>query len=151
MADNLDVIILDDDAGVCDVLSEIVTEFHSWGKVYAFTDENRAIEHCLNRKGNVAIFIVDVFLSGRNAFSFLESIADKFPMAYEDTIIITGKASGDVVNMCLVAGINYLLEKPVRPFALQLAVRAIVSKYVHFARKLYLNPDLMESVAKFTS
>lgn len=150
MADNLDVIILDDDAGVCDVLSEIVTDFHSWGKVYAFTDENRAIEHCLQREGNVAVFIVDVYLSGRNAFSFLEAIADKYPMVYEDTIIITGNASSDVVNMCLVAGINYLLEKPIRPFALELAVRAIVSKYVHFARKLYLNPGLMESVRKFT-
>ncbi|MDQ1277304.1 MAG: Response regulator, partial [Thermodesulfobacteriota bacterium] len=35
--------------------------------------------------------------------------------------------------------------------ALQLAVRANVSKYLRFVKKPYMNPELMKSVAKFTT
>ncbi|MCX7634433.1 MAG: response regulator [Syntrophales bacterium] len=149
MNDKLDVIILDDDRAVCEVLRELVAGFYTWGDVYAFTDVDEAVDFCLRREVGVAIFIVDVYLSGKNAFSFLDAIADKFPMAFEDTIIITGKASTDIVNICLASDINYLIEKPVRPYALQLAVRAIVSKYLFFVKKLHMNPVLAESLSKF--
>jgi DNA-binding NtrC family response regulator len=151
MTDTLDVIVLDDDKGVCDVVTEIIMDFYAWGKVYSFTDVDKAISYCLGRDGGVAIFVVDVYLSGKNAFSFLDAIADKYPMAFEDSIIITGKASADIVNVCIASDINYLLEKPIRSYALQLAVRAIVSKYLRFAKKLYMNPELIKSVAKFTT
>jgi len=150
MTDSLDVIVLDDDKGVCEVVTDIIKEFYTWGKVHSFTDVDQAISYCLGRDVGVAIFVVDVYLSGKNAFSFLDAIADKYPMAFEDAVIITGRASEDVVNVCIASDINYLLEKPIRPYALQLAVRAIVSKYLRFAKKLYMNPELMKSVAKFT-
>jgi DNA-binding NarL/FixJ family response regulator len=149
MSDNLDVIVLDDDEGVCSVVAEVIEAFYTWGKVHSFTDVDKAIVYCLGREVGVAIFVVDVYLSGKNAFSFLDAIVDKYPMAFEDAIIITGLASEDVVNVCIASDINYLLEKPIRPYALQLAVRAIVSKYMHFAKKLYMNPELMKSVAKY--
>ncbi|HOF04313.1 MAG TPA: response regulator [Syntrophales bacterium] len=149
MADTLDVIILDDDKMVCELIADLVKNFYTWGDVFAFTDFDQAVKHCLQREVGVAIFIVDVYLSGKNAFSFLDAIADKFPMAFEDTIIITGNASDDIVNICLASDINYLLEKPVRPYALQLAVRAIVSKYLYFVKKLHMNPELIESLSKF--
>ncbi|MDQ5984838.1 MAG: hypothetical protein CSYNP_00536 [Syntrophus sp. SKADARSKE-3] len=149
MSDTLDVIVLDDDDAVCEVVTDLIKDFYTWGQVYAFTDVDKAIKFCMNRDFGVAIFVVDVYLSGKNAFSFLDAIADKFPMAFEDTVIITGNASADIVNICLASDINYLLEKPIRPYALQLAVRAIVSKYLHFVKKLHMNPALMESLAKF--
>jgi len=150
MTDTLDVIVIDDDKGVCEVVIDIIKDFYTWGNVHSFTDVDQAISYCLGRDIGVAIFVVDVYLSGKNAFSFLDAIADKYPMAFEDAVIITGRASEDVVNVCIASDINYLLEKPIRPYALQLAVRAIVSKYLRFAKKLYMNPELMKSVAKFT-
>ena len=151
MTDTLDVIVIDDDKGVCEVVIDIIKDFYTWGNVHSFTDVDQAISYCLGRDVGVAIFVVDVYLSGKNAFSFLDAIADKYPLAFEDAVIITGKASADIVNVCIASDINYLLEKPIRPYALQLAVRAIVSKYLRFAKKLYMNPELMKSVAKFAT
>lgn len=149
MSDGLDVIVLDDEPGVCEVISEIIKRFYTWGDVFAFTDRDEAIEYCLNREIGVAIFVVDVFLGGRSGFYFLDVISEKFFTAHGDTIMITGNASDDVVNMCVASGVNYLLEKPIKPYALQLSVRAIVEKYHRFAKKLLEDPDFADSIRKF--
>jgi hypothetical protein len=81
-----------------------------------------------------------------SGFYFLESIEPKFPSAHQDAIVISGKASDDVVDMCLASRVTYLLEKPVRPYALQLAVRAITAKYLDFAKRLLRDPELAESI-----
>jgi len=148
MADGLDVIIVDDDPVTCEVLTEIVKTFYTWGDVLAFTDVDQATSYCLNQATGVAIFILDVFLETTTGFDFLDAIENRFPMAFQDTIIITGNASNDIVNMCLVSDITYLLEKPIRSHALQFAVRAIVSKYTKFARRLLLDPIFAENVAR---
>ncbi len=149
MSDGLDVIIVDDDPGVCELVFKIVNSFYIWGDVISFMDVDEAIEHCLNRETGIAIFIVDVFLAGKSGFYFLDAIAEKFASAYDDAIIISGKASDDIVNMCVSSGINYLLEKPIRSYALQLAVRAIMNKYLKFARKLMQDPLFAQSVSRF--
>ena len=149
MDDGLDVIIVDDDPAICEVASEIIKNFYVWGNVLAFTDADEATSYCRNRETSVAIFILDVFLGGKTGFYFLDTISDKFPAAYEDTIIITGNASDDVVNACVASDITYLLEKPIKPYALQLAVRAIVAKYIKFAQKILRDPSFAESVARF--
>jgi hypothetical protein len=46
------------------------------------------------------------------------------------------------------SGVSHLLEKPVRPYALQLAVRSIVSKYLKFAKMLLNNPDFAETIGR---
>ena len=148
MSDGLDVIVIDDDAGLCKVISELIESFYSWGQVYCFSDPEKAISYCLNREIGVAIFVVDVFLGGLSGFYFLDAIEKKYPGVYEDTIIISGNANEDVVNMCLASNVNYLLEKPVRPYALQLAVRAITAKYLDFAKKLIDDPIFAQSVAR---
>ena len=148
MSDSLDVIIVDDDQMVCSLISEIMERFYTWGKVYAFTDTAEALSYCQSRKTGVAVFVLDVFLNDGTGFTFLDAISDKFPMAHEDTVIITGNASDDVVNMCIASDINHLIEKPIRPYTLQLAVRAIVTKYIKFAKRLLGDPDLAESVAR---
>jgi CheY-like chemotaxis protein len=147
MSDGLDVIIVDDDKGICDIIKELVEGFYSWGEVIAFSNADEAIEYCLNRDVGVAIFIIDVFLGGLSGFYFLDAIEDKFPTAHEDSIIISGNASEDVVNMCLASRVNYLLEKPIKPYALQLAVRAITGKYLDFAKKLLQDSSYAASVA----
>lgn len=149
MSNGLNLIIVDDDPEVCEVITEIIQGFYTWGDVLAFTNAEEATSYCLNQETGVAIFVLDVFLEEGTAFTFLDSISDKFPMAYEDSIIITGKASDDVVNICIASDITYLLEKPIRTYALQQAVRAIVSKYMKFAKKLLADPVLAESIQNF--
>jgi len=149
MSEELDVIIVDDDPSVCEVLSALIKKFYSWGNVISFTDVDEAISYCLNLEIGVGIFVIDVFLGGKSGFCFLDSIKDKFPAAHEDAVVITGSASDDVVNMCISSNINYLLEKPIRPYALQLAVRAIVTKYLTFARRLLRDPAFAANVTKF--
>jgi len=145
----LDVIIVDDDPTVCETISEMVKRFYVWGDVLTFIEVDEAIEYCLDRETGIAIFIVDVFLGEKSGFDFLDAIGEKFISAHDDTIIITGKASDDVVDICLAADVNYLLEKPIRLYALQLAVRAITTKYLKFAKKLLKDPVFAKSVAGF--
>ena len=148
MSDGLDVIVLDDDPGICEIVSELIESFYTWGNVYDFSDPDKAISFCLERDIGVAIFVVDVFLGGLSGFYFLDAIEERYPTAHEDTIIISGNASDDVVNMCLASNVNYLLEKPVKPYALQLAVRAITAKYLDFAKKLMRDTGFAEHVAR---
>jgi CheY-like chemotaxis protein len=148
MSDGLDVIVVDDDPGICEVISEIIENFYTWGNVYAFSNPDEAISYCLARDVGVAIFVVDVFLGGLSGFYFLDAIDEKYPTAPEDTIMISGNASDDVVNMCLASRVNYLLEKPIKPYALQLAVRAITAKYLDFDKKLLRDTTFAENVAR---
>jgi CheY-like chemotaxis protein len=147
MAEGLDIIIVDDDPNICELISTIVKRFYTWGDIIPFTNSDEAIKFCLGRDVGVAIFIVDVFLGGVSGFYFLDTIEEKFPTAHSDAIIITGNASDDVVNMCIASDVNHLLEKPVKPYALQLAVRAIAEKYLKFAKKLFQDPDFAKNVS----
>jgi CheY-like chemotaxis protein len=148
MSDGLDVIIIDDDKGICEIIKELVESFYTWGDVISFSNADEAIAYCLQRDVGVAIFIIDVFLGGLSGFYFLDEIEEKFPTAHEDSIIISGNASDDVVNMCLASRVNYLLEKPIKPYALQLAVKAITGKYLDFAKKLLQDSTYAASIAK---
>ncbi len=148
MADGLDVIIVDDDPSVCETLSEIIIKFYAWGGVISFTNVDEAVSYCLNRDIGIAVFVIDVFLGAKNGFYFLDAIEEAFPSAHEDAIMITGYASDDVVNTCVAAGINHLLEKPVKAYALQLGIRAVVEKYLKFAKKLMENPEFADTVAE---
>lgn len=147
MSDGLDVIVVDDDPIVCDLISTIVRRFYTWGEVIAFTSSEEAYRYCMNRDIGVAIFIVDVFLGGVSGFHFLDSIEERFPTAHSDAVIITGNASDDIVNMCIASDVNHLLEKPVKPYALQLAVRAIAEKYLKFAKRLFQDPDFAKNIS----
>ena len=149
MTEGLDVIVVDDDADVCELISSTVKRFYTWGNVVSFTDTEEAIAYCLGRDIGVAIFVVDVFLGGVSGFYFLDAINEKFPTAHSDAIIVTGNASDDIVNMCIASNVNHLLEKPVKPYALQLAVRAIAEKYLKFAKKLFSDPEFAKSIANF--
>lgn len=149
MTTGLDVIVIDDDSDVCEVIAGLVRHFYAWGEVYAFSDPAKAFQYCMNCEVGVAIFIVDVFLGGSSGFYFLDSIEERFPTAHSDSVIITGSASDDIVNMCIAADVNHLLEKPVRPYALQLAVRAIAQKYLKFAKRLLADPHFARSISHF--
>jgi DNA-binding NtrC family response regulator len=146
MSDRLDCIIVDDDEDVCETMTEIVRQFYSWGDVIPFVRPDEALAYIRSHGPGVAIFVVDVFLGDQNAFDFLDSVAPWYPMAHEDAVVVTGNASTDVVDMCVASNITYLIEKPIRPYSLQLSVRAIVAKYVRFARKLLEDPALAESI-----
>ena len=148
MPEGLDVIILDDDVNICEIVSKMVKRFYTWGEIITFSDVDEAISYCLGRDIGIAIFIVDVFLGGKSGFYFLDSIDKKFPTAYEDTIIMTGNASDDIVNMCVASDVNHLLEKPIKSYTLQLAIRSIVTKYLNFSKKLLQDPAFANSVAK---
>jgi DNA-binding NtrC family response regulator len=148
MSDQLDIVIVDDDPDVCIVLSKMLKQFYTWGEIVTFTNVEPAISHCMNCNVGVGIFIIDVFLGDGTGFLFLDAIEEKFPAAHEDAIIITGNASDDIVNMCIASDVNHLLEKPIRPHALQLAVRSIVNRYLKFAKLLLDDPVFAENVSK---
>lgn len=149
MSEGLDVIIVDDDKNLCTVIAETIRKFYVWGDVIPFTNVDEAITYCLNRDTSIAIFVLDVFLGEKSGFSFLDAIQGKYSAAPSDTIIITGYASDDVVNMCVASDVHHLLEKPIKPYELQLAVRAIVTKYLKFAKKFLRDPVFAEIVARF--
>ncbi|MCJ7541639.1 MAG: response regulator [Desulfobacterales bacterium] len=139
MPKELDVIIVDDDPSICKMISNIIKSFYIWGEVISFTDIDEAIAYCTGRDMGVAVFVLDIYLGEKSGFDFLDQIVERFPSAREDTIIITGNASNEVVNRCISSDVTYLLEKPIRSYALQLAVRAIVMKYIKFAKRLFQN------------
>lgn len=148
MSDGLDILIIDDEKEVCDVLSSHIRKFYTWGDITTCTDVERAVSYCRSRPGSIMIFVLDVFVGDSNGFLFLDAIADKYPNACHDTIMITGNANDDVVDMCVASGVNHLLEKPVKPYALQLAVRSIVSKYLKFAKMLLNDPEFAGSIER---
>jgi DNA-binding NtrC family response regulator len=149
MPEGLDVIIVDDDPDICELVAATIKRFYTWGKVISFTDVEAATAYCLDRDIGVAIFVVDVFLGGASGFFFLDAIENRFPTAHSDTIIITGNASDDIVDMCVASDVYHLLEKPIKPYALQLAVRAIAEKYLKFAKRLFKDPQFARSVLNF--
>ena len=149
MTEGLDVIVVDDDPDVCELVSTIIKRFYTWGKVLSFTDSEEAMVYCLGRDIGVAIFVVDVFLGGSSGFYFLDAIEKKFPTAHSDSIIITGNVSDDIVHMCVASDVNHLLEKPIKPYALQLSVRSIAEKYLKFAKRLFKDPEFAKSIANF--
>lgn len=142
MSGNLDVIVLDDDPQVSNLITDILKNFYVWGDIHTFDDFDKALAFCKKRRSGVAVFILDVYLGTKTAFDFLEEISEQYAWASEDTIIVTGKASDDIVNMCIALNVNYLLEKPMKAYTLKLAVRAIVGKYTLFAKRLIGNPDI---------
>jgi response regulator of citrate/malate metabolism len=148
MSDGLDLMIVDDEQHVCEVLSETIKKFYTWGDVLIFNDYKTATSHCLSRDKGLMIFILDVFVGESNGFAFLDAIAEKCPNANFDTVMISGMASEDVVDMCIATGVNHLLEKPVRNYALQLAIRSIVMKYVKFAKKLLSDTEFAELIGR---
>ncbi len=148
MSNGLDVIIVDDDPDVCEVTARFVNSYYVWGEVFVFSQFDEAVEYCLLRDGEIAVFVVDVFIGDTTGFMFIDAISEKYPSVFEDTIIVTGDANDEIVNTCVASGINHLLEKPLRPYALQLAIRSIVSKYLTFSRKLLNEPDFAEMVAE---
>ena len=148
MSGGLDLIILDDDSSVCNIISDIVKSFYTWGDVISFVDVDEALSYCQGCDIGVGIFIIDVFLGGQSGFDFIKKIEEKFPSIYEDAIIITGNADDEMVNKCISSNVNYLLEKPIMPYALQLAVRSIAMKYMTFAKRLLRDPVFAADVSK---
>ncbi|HOJ14477.1 MAG TPA: response regulator [Deltaproteobacteria bacterium] len=142
MSDGLDVVIVDDEYHVCGVLAETIGKFYTWGEIVTFQDYAAATEYCLGRDKGLMVFVLDVFVGQSNGFAFLDSISEKYPNAAMDTVMISGMASDDVVDMCVATGVSHLLEKPVRPYALQLAIRSIVMKYIKFAKRLLSDSEL---------
>lgn len=142
MSDGLDVVIVDDEQHICEVLAETIKKFYTWGEILTFNDYRSASDYCLSRDKGLMVFILDVFVGDSNGFAFLDTIEERYPNANLDTVMISGMAGDDVVDMCIATGVNHLLEKPVRNYALQLAVRSIVMKYVKFAKKLLADTEL---------
>lgn len=148
MANGLDVIVVDDDPITCQMVGKTIQSFYTWGDVHTFTRADDARDFCLNREVGLAVFVVDVYLDRQSGFFFLDALEEKYPSLYQDTIIITGSASDEVVDMCVASEVNHLLEKPVKPYALQLAVRSIVAKYLKFSQRLLQDPAFAEAVSR---
>ena len=141
MRRGLDIIILDNEPIICESISNILGNFYTWGDIHSFTEISKAVSHVFVRDVCLGIYIVDVFLEESNGFQFLDAIKPKNPLVYNDAVMITAYASDNVVDMCLASGINYLLEKPVKPYELQFTIRSLIEKYVRVAMKLNKIPE----------
>ena len=53
MSDGLDVIVVDDDLNVCEILTDIVRGFYTWGDVFSFSDVDVATSYCNEREVGV--------------------------------------------------------------------------------------------------
>ncbi|MGC9324020.1 MAG: response regulator [Desulfomonilia bacterium] len=148
MSDGLDVIIVDDEQDVLDILTESIRSFYTWGEIYSFTDYADAAAFCHGLDKGIMLFVLDVFVGQSNGFQFLDAVSVQLPSAHQDTIMITGKASEDIVDMCVASGVHHLLEKPVRHYALQMSLTSIVMKYLNFAKRVLQDPDLVEFIEK---
>ena len=42
MSDGLDVIVVDDDPGICEIVSELIESFYTWGNVVSFSNAEKA-------------------------------------------------------------------------------------------------------------
>jgi len=62
-------------------------------------------------------------------------------------MLACGYASDNVVDTCVASRINHLLEKPAKAYTLQLGIRAIVEKYLKFAKRLMKNSEFSDIVA----
>lgn len=150
MATGLDIIVVDDDPQVCEVLARMIAKFHPSGQVHAFSDFLEARTFCFNRGSSVAIFVLDAYLGERTAFDLIEALGVHYPMAAADTVIVTGRASQEMVRRCLDLGVSHLLEKPVRQYALQLAIQSIAAKYLRFAPQLLSDSSFARQVGELT-
>ena len=148
MPKGLNVVILDDDPQVCSLLEQMTRRFYTWGEVHPFTDYLEARTFCFNQESSIGIFVLDVFLGEYSAFDFIEAVSVHYPMAPQDSIVITGNASDDIVDTCVAVGVNHLLEKPIKRYAYQCAVRAIAAKYLGFAQRLMNDPAFAKEVEK---
>ncbi len=45
MSDGLDVIVVDDDPGICEFISELIENLYTCGKVHSFSDPVEAIAY----------------------------------------------------------------------------------------------------------
>ena len=81
MSDGLDVIVIDDDPGICEIIVELIESFYTWGKVSCFSNPGEAISFCLGRNTGVAIFVIDLFLHGLSGFYILYAIEKKYQTA----------------------------------------------------------------------
>lgn len=142
----LEVIVLDDNRVVAEMIQEMIERFYTWGRVHSFTSISEARRFCLKREARVAIFILDAYLENGTGLGFIESLAEEYPLAAEDTVVVTGMANKEIVERCLELGITHLLEKPVSPYGLELAVRSVVAKYTNFLNTLSQDPAFEEMV-----
>jgi len=81
MSGGLDLIIIDDDSSVCNIISDIVKSFYTWGDVICFVDVDEALSYCQGRDIGVGIFIIDVFLGGQSGFDFIKKIEKNFHLS----------------------------------------------------------------------
>lgn len=147
MSDGLDVIIVDDDPVVLKAIEEIIKEFYVWGEVRPFSDVATAIGYCRGCEVGLGIFVVDMYLNdNRTGFFFLDAVQKRFRWAHQDAVLVTGKAGAEVVDACVASGVHYLIEKPIEKYALQLAVRSIVAKYLDFSKRLLEDPEFARAV-----
>ena len=123
MEKKLSILLVDDEAIVGNRLKPALTKIGY--DVEAFEDPKDAMLRLDEKEFDIVI--TDIMMSEVNGIQLLEFVQSKNERT--KVIMITGYASEDVVNRCVASDVHHLLEKPIEPYALQLALRAIVAKY----------------------
>ena len=115
MHDGLDVIIVDDDPGVCQVISEIIKSFYVWGDVFTFTDVDDASDgtEALEklREKRYGLVISDWNMEPMTGYELLKEVRADEELNRTPFIMITAESNTENVIAAKKAGVsNYIVE-----------------------------------------
>ncbi len=103
------ILVVDDEAGICDLLKECFSEFTS--NVYIANDFKQAVKHL--KKGLLDILILDVSLPGKDGFDLAEWVKKQDYLMDLPIIMITGvKKDRNSVVRAMEIGIDKYVIKP---------------------------------------
>jgi response regulator RpfG family c-di-GMP phosphodiesterase len=141
------LLVIDGQEQNCELLEQMLKSFCNLANIKTFMDPDKAKAYCLNHQEKIFIIIVNVYLGGSTAFSFINELLPTIPTVNQDTIILTGADTPDILQSCREWGVHHVLVKPFEIHQLELAVRSIVSKYTAFAPMILRDDALMSKVS----
>jgi DNA-binding NtrC family response regulator len=107
-SDRFEVLVADDDQGVCDLLEEF---FRSQGLPVATVRDGRAALDALERSdGRFRLVLTDMAMPGADGFAVLSAARAASPECY--VVVITGYASLDTAIQAVRMGAHDYLPKP---------------------------------------
>jgi DNA-binding NtrC family response regulator len=107
-SERFEVLVADDDPGICDVLEEF---FRSHGLPVATVRDGRAALHALERSdGRFRLVLTDMAMPGADGFAVLSAARAASPECY--VVVITGYASLDTAIQAVRLGAHDYLPKP---------------------------------------
>ncbi len=125
----LKILVLDDNQGVRDELSEFLTE--KGFEIYQASLPSEAT--VILEKNEIDIAILDVKLPEKDGITYLKEVKEKYP--FLEVIMITGHGDMDMVIQALRSGANDFFQKPFRSIDVEGAIHR-TQRFIEINKKL---------------